>query len=66
MIHDHNLRNLTQNKNGYIAYCDGCQRYNVAYKNTLFIFNETELKIFREVLTNRIGVFLLLMVKKCF
>jgi hypothetical protein len=57
MIHEHQLRTITQNNDGYIAYCDGCKKYNVAYKNSLLIFTELELDAFKQLLENRIGIY---------
>lgn len=53
MEHQHHLRNLIQQENGYIGYCAGCQSYNVAYKNSLFILSESEFACYREVMAER-------------
>ncbi|MBD2752649.1 DUF6686 family protein [Spirosoma validum] len=53
MDHQHHLKTLAQRDNGYIGYCAGCQSYNVAYKNSLFILAEAEFACYRDVMTDR-------------
>ena len=53
MDHRHHLKNLTQCKNGYVGYCVGCQSYNVAYKNSLFILSRNEFDGYQEVMVKR-------------
>ncbi|GAB4023391.1 DUF6686 family protein [Spirosoma koreense] len=53
MDHQHHLKTLTQRETGYVGYCSGCQSYNVAYKNSLFILSETEFTSYQAVMTNR-------------
>ncbi|WP_234737011.1 DUF6686 family protein [Tellurirhabdus bombi] len=56
MEHEHRLRTLTERENGYIGYCAGCQSYNVAYKNSLFVLQESEFSCYRQVLVSRVGM----------
>ena len=53
MEHQHHLKTLSQNENGYIGYCAGCQSFNVAYKNSLFILAEAEFACYQEVMADR-------------
>ena len=53
MEHQHHLKTLTRTDNGYIGYCAGCQSYNVAYKNSLFILSEEEYAYYHEVMVER-------------
>lgn len=53
MDHHHHLKTLAQNENGYIGYCAGCQSYNIAYKNSLFILTEAEFTSYRNVMAER-------------
>lgn len=53
MEHQHHLKTLTQCENGYIGYCTGCQTYNVAYKNSLFVLTEAEFAGYRDVMAER-------------
>ena len=53
MNHQHQLKTLSQGDNGYVGYCGGCQSYNVAFKNALFILTETELSCYRDVMNDR-------------
>lgn len=53
MDHRHHLKTLTQCENGYVGYCAGCQSYNVAYKNSLFVLSSSEFDGYREVMTER-------------
>ena len=55
MCQSNSLRLLIQSANGYIGRCTGCGYYNVAYKNTLLIFSETELVSFQQILCEFIG-----------
>ena len=56
MSHQHRLKTLTQQENGYIGYCAGCQSFNVAYKNSLFILSESEFDCYRQVMADRTGM----------
>ncbi|UHG90450.1 DUF6686 family protein [Spirosoma oryzicola] len=56
MEHQHQLKCLTQQENGYIGYCAGCQSYNVAYKNMLFILSDQEFSLFRQAIADRVGM----------
>lgn len=56
MEHEHHLRSLTQQDNGYIGFCAGCGSYNVAYKNMLFVLSESEYTYFRQALKDHLGM----------
>lgn len=56
MENSHDFKTLTANTNGYIGYCPCCKKYNLAYKNSLFIFNEFEFGAFQDMLEKRIGI----------
>lgn len=56
MENSHDFNTLTENENGYIGYCPCCRKYNLAYKNSLFILNEFEFGAFQEMLENRVGI----------
>ncbi|GAB3998105.1 hypothetical protein GCM10028807_44910 [Spirosoma daeguense] len=53
MEHKHQLKSLSQTDNGYVGYCAGCQSYNVAFKNSLFILSEEEFTCYRQVMLDR-------------
>ncbi|WP_461077276.1 DUF6686 family protein [Spirosoma flavus] len=53
MEHKHQLKSLSQTDNGYVGYCAGCQSYNVAYKNSLFVLSEEEFRCYRQVMLER-------------
>ncbi|UFH54115.1 DUF6686 family protein [Spirosoma sp. KNUC1025] len=53
MDHQHHLKTLSQSPNGYIGYCAGCQSYNLAYNNSLFILTEEEFTCYRDVMVDR-------------
>ncbi|WP_146010897.1 DUF6686 family protein [Siphonobacter sp. BAB-5405] len=53
MHQSHCFRTLTQQENGYIGYCEGCQTYNLAFNNILLIFNAEDFQYFLEMLQER-------------
>ncbi len=56
MENSHDFKTLTENENGYIGFCPCCKKYNLAYKNSLFIFSEFEFGAFQDMLESRIGI----------
>lgn len=52
----HQTKTLSECPNGYVGYCDCCQRFNVSYNNSLFIFSEDELKGFIQIVRERFGI----------
>jgi hypothetical protein len=52
----HKTKTLSESSNGYVGYCDCCQRYNVSFNNSLFIFSEGEFKGFIQILQERVGI----------
>jgi hypothetical protein len=51
----HSLRSLTEKPFGYIGYCPCCKKYNLAYKNSLFILSEFEIDAFCEMMIDKVG-----------
>ena len=56
MEHTHQLKYLTQCESGYVGYCAGCQSYNVAYKNSMFILTDMEFYHYRQLIADRTGM----------
>ncbi|MFD2933459.1 DUF6686 family protein [Spirosoma flavum] len=56
MEHQHQLKYLTQHENGYIGFCTGCQSYNVAYKNSMFVLSEIEFSTYKQMIAERTGM----------
>lgn len=52
----HQTKTLSERPNGYVGYCECCQRFNVSYNNSLFIFSEGELKGFIQIVRERLGI----------
>ncbi len=55
MCQSNSLRILIQESYGYVGKCQGCEHYNVIYKNALFVFSEEELLSFLQALRDFTG-----------
>ncbi len=55
-MHTHSLETIIEKEIGYIGFCKGCQSFNVAYKNALFLLGVHELEAFSTMLHDRIGM----------
>lgn len=53
---NHQTQTLSERTNGYVGFCDCCQRFNVSFNNSLFIFSKKELRNFAEILRDKIGI----------
>ena len=53
---NHQTQTLSERTNGYVGFCDCCQRFNVSFNNSLFIFSNAELRSFSEILRDKIGI----------
>ncbi len=55
-MHTHSLETIIEKETGYIGFCKGCQVFNVAYKNALFLLGTSELDAFSAMLHEQIGM----------
>jgi len=53
---NHQTQTLSERTNGYVGFCECCQRFNVSFNNSLFIFSKVELRSFSEILRDKIGI----------
>ena len=53
---NHQTQTLSERTNGYVGFCDCCQRFNVSFNNYLFIFSKAELRSIAEILRDKIGI----------